>query len=151
MPRPQPTVTARMCYGMRRPPWLERKLLTRAPVLIFNERAKSGASHRWKLGARVEHAPTFDNVLCRTSPRTDVPQLELSAEEMRYLEKPLLPEQMLPSPLHVKLLPYIIQSIGGGTMTEQDIAAAMVEILEGVETERDLTDRLNAFAAHFGG
>ncbi len=71
-------------FGVRVPtilasPWIDEKTVFRSPTQVPYDHTSMIATvlswmgvpkDNWKLGARVDHAPTFEGVLTRTTPRT---------------------------------------------------------------------------------
>jgi hypothetical protein len=53
---------------------------------------------KWKLGERTANAPTFENILTRDTPRTDIPSLKVN---QKGIEAPEL--KVLPNDIHQRI------------------------------------------------
>lgn len=101
---------------------------------------------QWNLGERVANAPTFESVLNRSTPRSDVPKLELSDEEQAYAKKDHIITDLPVSPMQMKMLPMVVKSLNDETMTEDAADTAIAKILEGADSAGKLFENLEAYA-----
>ena len=98
---------------------------------------------KWELGERVANAPTFDNVLTRTEPRTDFPAVQVAsgAEE----EKPLSKSPV--TDLHHLVVPKAVANITAGKTSTEDAVTTSQKILNESKNLQEVQDKTNAYIA----
>lgn len=104
----------------------------------------------WNMGERVNHAPTFEGVLTRSTPRADHPKIEMSADELAHLAAFEAREHHLITPMHLKLLPFVLHHASGGTLDGDQLLQTMADFLKESQTAPDLIARVKEFAARHG-
>lgn len=98
----------------------------------------------WGLGARVDNAPTFEQVINRDTPRQDVPPVNLSPTHAAILRDPPPPSQVPITPLQLKVLPLLLQRLHGGTLSALTLDLAMMRVLEHGHTVEALINGIGA-------
>lgn len=150
-------------FGVRVPtllisPWINERTVFRSPTGMPYDHTsiistilswKGIPRDQWKMGARVDAAPTFEGVLNRTTPRTDRPAIELSEAQKAHLADMASADDGPPTPMQLKLLPFVLRHACGGVLGDAQLLEAMAEILKGAETSLGLIDRVKDFAARY--
>ncbi|MFK9780920.1 hypothetical protein ACJEM9_24335, partial [Escherichia coli] len=90
-------------------------------------------------GARVDAAPTFEGVLNRTSPRTDVPKFELSAAQLAHDAQAASSDRSPPTPMQIKLLPFLLQQVTGNRLGESERLDIIADLLVAASSAQDLS------------
>lgn len=104
----------------------------------------------WNMGERVKHAPTFEGVLTRSTPRADHPKIEMSADQLHHLAKMEASDHHPITPMQLKLLPFVLHHASGGALDEAGLLQTMADILKDAESAPDLIARVKDFAARHG-
>lgn len=147
-------------FGVRVPallisPWIEPKTVFRSTgeipydhtsVLATILKWKGISKEKWGLGERVFHAPTFESVLTRTTPRTDTVKLALSDEEEAYLKRFSTSDTSVITPMQAKMLPVYLHQLSGGKFDAQSLGQLAEEILKRSKSPGDLERSIAEFA-----
>lgn len=148
-------------FGIRVPtimvsPWIDEGVVFRSPTDVpFDHTSLIATLLKWKgidpkdvgMGQRVAHAPTFESVLTRETPRDDVPTLALAPAAAARLANPPSPADTPPTPMQFKMLPNLLLHLAGGKLSELGMIEAMVEVLKDARTAQDLFANIEAFRA----
>lgn len=146
-------------FGVRVPtlmisPWVDEGVVFRSPTATpFDHTSLIATILTWKgidpktagMGERVAQAPTFESVLTRDTPRDDVLGLVLSPAAAAAASAPPAAADIPPTPMQFKVLPNLLLHLAGKTLSELEMVEAMVEVLNGVKTARDLFDNIEKF------
>ena len=101
---------------------------------------------RWCMGDRVQHAPTFEAVLQRSTPRATAPKLE-PAFDKSYPRSG--PSQMAPArlnDLHTLMTPRVIAAMGKGKLSDQEVQQLSEKILGEARDAASLHTQLERLA-----
>jgi phospholipase C len=142
-------------FGVRVPtllisPWVEEQTVFRSLTDVPYDHTsmiatilswKNIPKEQWQLGERVANAPTFENVLTRSTPREDIPAVDVS--EMFRI--PLSPAKTAIHPLHVEMLPHVLQHLSLGQLTTEELQEETAQILKKSKNVKELNESLQAF------
>lgn len=152
-------------FGVRVPtlmisPWIDAGGVLRSSTATpFDHTSLIASILKWKgidpkganLGERVASAPTFETVLTRAEPRTDVPQVELSPVLKALADKPPAAAEITPSAMQLKMLPNLLSHLAGGKRSELELLHDMAAVLHHVKTAEDLFTNIEKFRAKHAG
>jgi len=139
-------------------PWIDEKTLFRSGTGVAYDATSFLATllewsgipkSRWFLGERTRHAPTFENVFTRGSPRTDCPTLTPPFDAA-------FPPDTEPQPstaihdLHRLVAHRMIVAAAHGKLTQPEIRELSRQVLDEARDLPDLVGRLEAVGARFG-
>lgn len=142
-------------FGVRVPtilvsPWIEAGTVFRSPTDVPYDHTsmiatllewKGIAKEKWGLGQRVANAPTFDEVLTRSTRREDVPAVEVAADFAEILE----PKDASVNPLHADMMTRMLHDISGGAMEVEELKRHAEAIVHQSRSLEDLHKGLDAF------
>lgn len=151
-------------FGVRVPtllisPWIDEATVFRSSTDVPYDHTsliatilkwKGIPKEAWNMGERVNHAPTFEGVLTRATPRTDRPTIEMSADELAHLAELEASEHFPITPMQLKLLPFVLRHASGGTLDEAGLLQTMADMLKDAQYASDLIARVKEFAAQHG-
>jgi phospholipase C len=115
-------------------PWIEEQTVFRSstPVAYDSTSILATLLHwygipkvRWGLGARTHHAPTFEGVFQRESPRTDAPRLRNPPDTPVAVDW----ESQKLGELHHTIVPRLVHSIVAGKRNASETSEIVDEIL----------------------
>lgn len=98
---------------------------------------------KWELGERVANAPTFDNVLTRSTPRTDFPEVNVS-------DQAATPQPKKDSPimdLHHLIVPKAVAKATAGQTSTEDAVTNAQNILNTSKNVQEAETKMNAYMA----
>ncbi len=96
---------------------------------------------RWCMGARVQHAPTFEGVLCESSPRKDHPTFTPPYDQA-YPSQAREPGNAPVHALHRLMAPRLLVALAGGKLSPAELEQASAEVLNGARDLRTLHQRI---------
>ncbi|HVG58635.1 MAG TPA: alkaline phosphatase family protein, partial [Hyalangium sp.] len=146
-------------FGVRVPtlfvsPYIERGTVIRSSTDVpFDHTSMIATVLTWmgvprsawtSLGHRVANAPTFEKVINRQTPRTDIPDIRLSPAHLEWLANPPEASKTPITPLQLKVLPLLLQHIHGGTLTPEKLDEVLARVLKGADTVDVLITRIEA-------
>lgn len=150
-------------FGVRVPtlmvsPWIDEQTIIRSPTDVPFDHTSMIATvlewqgiprDTWNLGERVAHAPTFESVLTRRTPRTDIPVIEPSAETKAFLAAPPAVGKQPLTPMQVKMLPVVLQSLSAGKLSEAESNKLVAKMVDESDTADALMAKVSAIAAGY--
>lgn len=145
-------------FGVRVPtilisPWIDEKTVFRSLTDVPYDATSMIATilnwkgipkDKWNLGERVANAPTFDNVLNRTTPRSDFPEVNISPSCAAYIKKNPIHEAPI-TDLQKLVLPGVLKAISAGKTTAQAAFSEAEKILASSSTVADLKKGIDDF------
>ena len=104
---------------------------------------------RWCLGDRAYHAPTFEGVIQRSTPRSDTPSFTPPYDKSFPQKGESKPTRRL-NGLHLLMAPRVIAALTAGKLTVQEIGDISDDILAESADEEALHTRLEQLAKRVG-
>lgn len=118
-------------------PWIEEKTVFRSPTPVAYDSTSFMATllhwygipkSSWGLGQRAHHAPTFEGVFQRTTPRSDMPSFTPPYDKA-FPRDGERGEGTRVHDLHRLMTPRLIWALAGGKLTPQETGAIADDIL----------------------
>jgi hypothetical protein len=104
---------------------------------------------RWCLGERTHHAPTFEGVIQRSTPRSDAPSFTPPYDKSFPKKGESKPTRRL-NGLHRLMAPRVIAALTAGKLTVQEIGDISGDIIAESADEEALHTRLEQLAKRMG-
>ncbi|MDG5497478.1 alkaline phosphatase family protein [Niveispirillum sp. BGYR6] len=151
-------------FGVRVPtllisPWIDEATVFRSTTDVPYDHTsliatilkwKGIPKDKWDMGERVYHAPTFEGVLTRATPRRDLPKIEVSEDEWAHLAALEASTHCPVTPMQLKFLPFVLRHLCDDTLDEAGLLQALADILKDAECAADLNARVKDFGARYG-
>ena len=103
---------------------------------------------RWFMGGRTNEAPTFENVLTRTTPRKQSPTLEPPHDKNYPPNGPRKPKEKVTS-LHLEMAHQIVTSMARGSLTPAETVALSDQVAREATDVQTLTRMLDGLKKRF--